>query len=111
MSRGGVLMTRKLRVAGVNFDHMHMGDNLRMAFEHPGRMRKAVENFRIAPDRVFTDYRRCIGQTEPDLVILCPATAKHGEWTEKVAPFGVHVLMEKPFAASLAKADRMIAAM
>ena len=26
---------RKWRVAGINFDHMHMGDNLRMAFEHP----------------------------------------------------------------------------
>ena len=25
----------KLRVAGINFDHMHMGDLLRMAFDHP----------------------------------------------------------------------------
>ena len=25
----------KLKIAGINFDHMHMGDNLRMAFEHP----------------------------------------------------------------------------
>jgi glucose-fructose oxidoreductase len=44
-------------------------------------------------------------------VILCPATAEHAEWTEKVAPFGTHILMEKPFAANLADADRMIAAM
>ena len=22
------------KVAGINFDHLHMGDNLRMAFEH-----------------------------------------------------------------------------
>jgi glucose-fructose oxidoreductase len=115
-------MTRKWKIAGINFDHMHMGDNLRMAFNHEGadivgicdeqpeRMANAVENFRISKDRVFTDYRACLEQTQPDLVILCPATARHGEWTEKVASFNVHVLVEKPFAASLAEADRMTAA-
>lgn len=110
------------RIAGINFDHAHMGDNLRMAFVHPRaeivgvcdeqpeRMRTAVENFGLPEDRIFTDYRACIETTRPDIVLLCPATARHGEWTEKVAPFGVHIIMEKPFAASLAEADRMIAA-
>jgi glucose-fructose oxidoreductase len=45
------------------------------------------------------------------VVILCPATALHADWTERVAPCDVHILMEKPFAASLGDADRMIAAM
>lgn len=114
---------RKWRIAGINFDHMHMGDNLRMAFNHPQaeivgicderpeRMKDAIDAFDIPADRVYTDYRKCIEQTRPDLVLLCPATAHHAEWTEKVAPFGVHILMEKPFAATLAEADRMIAAM
>jgi glucose-fructose oxidoreductase len=94
-----------------------------MAFEHPGaeivgvcderpeRMADAIRNFSIPADRVFTDYRRCIEAAKPDVVILCPATARHGEWVERVAPFGVHVIVEKPFAASLAEADRMTAAM
>ena len=111
------------KIAGINFDHLHMGDNLRMAHEHPrveivgicheepARMQAAIESFRIPPERVFTDYRACIEHSKPDIVLLCPATAKHGEWTEKVAPFGVHIIMEKPFAASLAEADRMMAAM
>ncbi len=111
------------RIAGINFDHLHMGDNLRMAHEHPWveivgichenheRMRSAIDNFSIPDGLVFTDYRACITETKPDITLLCPATAKHGEWTEKVAPFGVHIIMEKPFAASLAEADRMIAAM
>jgi glucose-fructose oxidoreductase len=110
------------KIAGVNFDHFHMGDLLRMAFEHPEaeivgvadenpqRMADAVRNFNIPADRVFTDYRQCLEKTRPDIVILCPATAQHGEWTERVAPFGVHVLVEKPFAATLAEADRMITA-
>jgi predicted dehydrogenase len=114
---------KKWKVAGINFDHMHMGDNLRMAFEHPkvelvglcdetpARMKAAVSNFKIPSNRVFSDYRKCLEQTKPDIVLLCPATAKHGEWTEKVAPFGVHVIIEKPFAASLREADAMIRAM
>ena len=109
----------KWKIAGINFDHLHMGDNLRMAFEHadveivgicdeqPERMRQACEDFAIPADRVFTDYRECLEKTQPDIVLLCPATAEHGEWTEKVAPFGIHIIMEKPFAATLAEADQM----
>jgi predicted dehydrogenase len=112
-----------MKIAGINFDHMHMGDLLRMVHEHPyselvgicdeqpERMQMSIDNFGLPPEKVFTDYRECLEKTKPDIVILCPATAEHADWTEKVAPFGVHILMEKPFAASLADADRMIAAM
>jgi len=114
---------KKWRIAGINFDHMHMGDNLRMAFEHPNveivgicdeepqRMEATKKNFNISPDRIFTDYRACIDKTRPDIVILCPATAHHADWTEKVAIHDVNIIMEKPFAASLREANRMIAAM
>jgi glucose-fructose oxidoreductase len=110
------------KIAGINFDHMHMGDLLRMVDEHPHarivgicderpeRMSDVARKFAIPPEDVFTDYQKCLEVTKPDMVILCPATARHGEWTEKVAPFGAHILMEKPFAATLADADRMIAA-
>ena len=47
---------------------------------------------------------------KPDLVILCPATARHADYVERVAAHKVHMLVEKPFAASLRDADRMIAA-
>lgn len=116
-------MDKIWKIAGINFDHFHMGDLLRMAAEHPHaeivgisdeqpeRMAEAARNNGIAAEKVFTDHRACLEKTKPDVVILCPAAARHGEWTEKVAPFGVHVLMEKPFAASVAEADRMVAAM
>lgn len=111
------------KVAGINFDHFHMGDLLRMVADHPvaeivgisdekpERMADAVQSFGLPPDSVFEDYRQCLVETKPDLVILCPAAAHHAEWTDKVAPYGVHILMEKPFAVSLAEADRMIASM
>lgn len=110
-------------VVGINFDHMHMGDLLRMAADHPqveiggvcdeqpNRMQEAVDNFSIPPDRVFTDVQTCLEQVKPDIVILCPATGLHADYVEKVAPFGVHILMEKPFAANVTDADRMLHAM
>jgi predicted dehydrogenase len=111
-----------IKIVGINFDHFHMGDLLRMAYEHPSaeiaalcdedpaRMEEAARNFAIPPDRIFTDYRRCLAQTEPDIAILCPATARHAEYVDKVSPFGVHILIEKPMADSLAEADQMISA-
>jgi glucose-fructose oxidoreductase len=110
------------RIAGINFDHMHMGDLLRMILKHPqaelvgvsdeqpDRAYAVIDRLDIPRDRFYSDYRACLEKTKPDVVVLCPATARHGEWTEKVAPFGTHILMEKPFAGSLAEADRMIAA-
>ncbi len=113
----------KWKIVGINFDHFHMGDNLRFAFDHPDceiagicdlkpeRMQEAINNFDIPAERVFTDHQKCLESTEPDLVILCPASAEHGKWTELVAPFNVHIIMEKPFASTLAEADQMVAAM
>lgn len=114
------------KVAGINFGHMHMVDNLAMAHKHPdaevvgvceedpktsvGSIEDAVEAFDLPEDRVFEAYRRCLEATEPDIVVLCPPPAIHAEWVEKVAPYDVHVLVEKPFATSLERADRMIEA-
>jgi len=78
--------------------------------EKPERMSDAIRALAIPPERVFTDYRACLEKTRPDLVVLCPATAEHGLWTQRVSGFDVPVLIEKPFAASLAEADAMIAA-
>ena len=111
------------RIAGINFDHLHMGDLLRLALEHPRaevvgvcdetppRIRGVLDKLSIPDRMVYSDYRRCLEETRPDIVMLCPATSRHAEWTEYVAPYGTHVLVEKPFAASLAEADRMIAAL
>ncbi len=114
---------KRWRIAGINFDHFHMGDLLRQTAEHPNaeivgisdeqpeRMVEATRNFGLSADQVFTDYRECLEKTKPDIVVLCPAASKHGEWVEKIAPFGVHIIMEKPFAGSLVEADAMVAAM
>jgi len=116
-------MNKRWRVAGINFDHFHMGDLLRMVRDHPeaeiagicdkqpARLADAARVFGLSTEQVFTSYRTCLECVKPDWVILCPATAEHALWTEQVAEYRLPVLIEKPFAASLVEADRMIGAM
>jgi len=59
------------RIAGINFDHFHMGDNLRMAAEHedaqvvgvcdlvPERTHQAAAELGLTEDQIFSDY--CLG--------------------------------------------------
>jgi predicted dehydrogenase len=116
-------MTVKLKIVGINFSHMHMGDLLRMAKnnaeveivgvsdEQPDRAKGVLKQIGMPESLFVADYRQLMERTKPDLAILCPSTGDHAKWTENVAPFGSHILIEKPFAASLADADRMIAAL
>lgn len=113
----------KFRIVGVSFDHMHMGDLLRLAHDHPdveiagifdpdpARMQDAITNFAIPAERVFTDFDTCMAAGPYDMAILCSATADHADYTERLAPHGVHVFVEKPFAASVDDARRMMRAM
>ncbi len=115
-------MTAHYRVVGISFEHMHMGDNLKMAVEHPQcqvvgicdsqpeRMQRAIAAFGLGVNQVFTDWQHCIDQAQPDLILLCPSTGDHALWIERLAPLGLPMLMEKPMAQSLHDADRMIAA-
>ena len=113
----------KFRIVGISFDHMHMGDLLRMVSEHPeaeiagifdpdrSKMSAAIETFGISEDRVFTDFDECMAAGPYDMAVLCAATADHADFTERLAPHGLHIFVEKPFAANVDDARRMIAAM
>src|SRR5437660_1635044 len=97
------------KIAGISFDHMHMGDNLRMANDHPdveiialnddqpGRMAPAAKKFQVPSHRLYHDEHQLFKEVKPDIVLLCPATARHAEWVSRIAPYGVHILLEKPF--------------
>ena len=113
----------KHRVVGISFDHMHMGDLLLAVAEHPGaeiaglfdpdpaRMQPAATHFGVEPERLYTDLDACLAGAGADIAIVCSSTATHADYVERIAPHGLHVLVEKPFAASVADARRMIAAM
>lgn len=113
----------RFRIVGISFDHMHMGDLLRMVHDHPDaeiaglfdpdrqKMTSAINNFGVPENCVFTDLDDCMAAGPYDMAILCVATAHHAEYTEKLAAHNLHVFVEKPFAASADDARRMIAAM
>lgn len=111
------------KVVGISFDHMHMGDLLRMVDAHPNaeiaalydpdraKMAPAAETFDVPDTALFTDLEACMKAGPYDLAILCCATADHAAMTERLAPYGVHIHVEKPFADTADNARRMIAAM
>lgn len=78
--------------------------------EDPGETEAMVTHCELQDNQVFTDWQECLEKSQPDVVVLCPANHLHAEWVERVAPAGVHILIEKPFASSLEQADRMITA-
>jgi len=113
---------KKWRIAGINFDFRHMdhllghahaaanAEIVGISHHDPREMQAAIKHCAIPAERVYTDWKKCLEETQPDVVILCPASGAHAEWVERIAPARVHILVEKPFAANLSQADRMVAA-
>ncbi|MGJ3242749.1 MAG: Gfo/Idh/MocA family protein [Opitutales bacterium] len=116
-------MTARLKVVGLDFAHSHMKGLLSSCHQHqdveivgawdpqPEPVKETLEALGLGAVRVFDDLDHCLATTEPDIAILCPPTAQHADLVERVAPCGAHIILEKPFAATLAEADRIIAAM
>jgi len=60
--------------------------------------------------RTATDYRKALDDPQVDAVDICLPHNLHAPIAMKAAEAGKHVLCEKPIAASLEEADRMIEA-
>jgi len=58
---------------------------------------------------VSTDYRAALGDAMVDAVSICLPHALHSQVAVDAAEAGKHILCEKPIAATLEEADRMIA--
>lgn len=110
------------RIVGINFDHMHMGDLLRLVVDHPdaevvgvwhdepSKSTEVLDRLGLEHSIHYDDWRTCIEASQPTAAIVCPSTGGHREWVCNVAEFGLDILVEKPFAANLADADAMIEA-
>jgi predicted dehydrogenase len=116
------------RVIGIGFDHMHMGDQLRTAVAEPAadlvavvdedaeRMASVCRSVDLAELPQVTGppgsaaVEEALDRYRPEVAVVCSTTARHRDWVEVLAPRGIAVQLEKPFAPSLADADAMIAA-
>ena len=111
-----------MRYLGLCFDHMHMGDLLRLVADTPGcsiagiydpdmsKMSAAIEAHAIPAEQVYTDLMTALSTSGADAAIICSTTAEHANVTVAAFAACLHVICEKPFAANVADADRMIEA-
>lgn len=58
----------------------------------------------IAPSLIFADWKKMIDETKPDIVWAFTPTNQHVEVVRYCAPRGIHVMVEKPLAATLQEA-------
>ncbi len=59
---------------------------------------------------VFASTEALIADGKPDLISILTHSGDHAERVIKLAPAGIHIVVEKPMALRLDDADRMIAA-
>jgi len=112
-------------VVGANFDQMHLNTNLKWARDHPdtevvgvcdetpetstGSLDQAVDDLDLPESAVYDDLDRCLEETDPDIVLGAPRNSLHAEFVERVTAFDVSaIVIEKPMAATLADASRML---
>ncbi len=60
--------------------------------------------------KAYGSYEAMLAADDIDVVYLSLPNHLHAEWTMKCVAAGKHVLVEKPFALTLAEAEQMIAA-
>ncbi len=58
----------------------------------------------------YTDYRRILDRKDIDAVIVTSYTTAHADHVEAMARAGKHILLDKPIAASLEDASRIVRA-
>src|SRR4051812_23471991 len=73
----------------------------------PGRAGAFAHRFGVRP---FTELSELIGDCGVEAVFICTPHPLHAQPAIEAARAGVHVLVEKPLAASLEDCDAMLAA-
>jgi predicted dehydrogenase len=108
----------KVGIAGMTSDHVWgMAANLGalpavelVAGADPHRELREQVKERYALGAVYADYAEMLENEELDAILACGDNAGKADIVEAAAEHGVHVYQDKPMAATLAQADRIVAA-
>ncbi len=90
---GEMLQNRNARFVGV-------------AENHPQLVARA-KRLGVPDNLIFSDWRQMIDQTKPDVVWAFTPSNEHVDVVRYCAPRGIHVMMEKPLAATYRQALEM----
>jgi predicted dehydrogenase len=126
-------MTKTYRVGALGFGHMHINTLLDEFAKLPNvewvacaditpavpsismkrstrgaNMQRAQEVIGIP--KAYGCYKEMLDKEQFDIIVFCPENARHGEVAEAIAAKGIHMVTEKPMAASLSEALRMVRA-
>jgi glucose-fructose oxidoreductase len=74
--------------------------------DDPVKLRTLARRYRVRTTCSYEEYDDCLGQV--DAVYIALPNSMHAEYTIRAARAGVHVLCEKPMAASVEECQRMI---
>lgn len=112
-------MTKKYRIGVAGLTHDHIWGNLEnLAASDQGILAAVADPNRPLLDRVtsqygcsaYTDYREMADRQRLDIVYVFCDNAEGAEVGVWAAQRGLHVMVEKPMAATLEGAERLIAA-
>lgn len=126
-------MSKKYRVGIIGFGHMHVNDVAAHYAKHPQvewvacadtipsrpelreapytrgwNLKFALNNLGIP--KSYQDYHEMLANEKFDIIIVTCENAQHPDVVEACAAAGVHLCVEKPMAASLSDALRMVRA-
>ena len=122
---------KEVRVGIIGFGHMHVNNVAALYAEHPQvRMVACADTLPLCPElrtapytrewniehaltklgvaRDYDDYVEMLAREQLDIAIVTSENAQHAAIVEACAAVGTHVCVEKPMAASLSDALRMV---
>jgi len=111
---------KPLRVAidGMVHDHVNWilgrkikGDIELVGIAEPNRQLAEgyAKRYGFSMDLVYPSLQKLVEATKPEAVMAFNAVYDHIKTVEYCAPLGIHVMVEKPLAANLQQADKMLA--
>jgi predicted dehydrogenase len=112
-------MSKPFRIGVMGLVHDHVWGNLDyMATLENGPLAAVADPHQPLLDRVkekygcatYTDYEEMVDRERLDAVFVCTDNAKGAELSEWALSHGLDVIVEKPMAATLAGAERMVEA-
>ena len=72
-------------------------------------IKKMTDKFHLDPALFYSDINKMLDEAKPEGVLGFGTTLQHLSVVEACAPKGVHVMVEKPLATTVADAEKMTA--